>query len=333
MHASNRGFTLVELLVVIAIIGILVALLLPAVQAAREAARRAHCSNDLKQFGLALQNFHDVYGNLPTGMVDDNGDAMGWGVSILPFIEQMALADQIDAVFGQAPPAGANPPAQMLRKTWNSHPNVDSWTTWPPEPGQPWNLNCPQMAPLLKTSLKAFLCPSNVLPKFDDDGYGTSHYAGNMGNELLPMNTYSCSTPLPANQNGVLVNDNNNVHTVPVRLAEITDGTSNTLLVGEVGASQNVSPKILSGRMFPVWAGGNNDGVCGQFGGHLRLVDALPYLNARPTGGNPDYSDYSFGSYHPGGAQFVLVDGSVRYLLNTINVNTYKALGARNDGG
>ncbi|MDX1947328.1 MAG: DUF1559 domain-containing protein [Pirellulaceae bacterium] len=330
---ARRGFTLVELLVVIAIIGVLVALLLPAVQSAREAARRTQCANKLKQFGLALQNFHDTHHNFPPGMVDDNGDAMGWSVCILPYLEQKPLADQIDQVFAQAPPAGTNPPATMLRQRWLGHPNVDSWTTWPPEPGQPWNLDCPQMQPLLKISLPQYLCPSNPIPKFDNDGLGVSHYVGNMGNEVVAMSTFACGTPAATVQNGVLINDANNVNTQPTRLADMIDGTSSTLMVGEIGKSQNVSPSKINGGMLPLWAGGNNDGGCDRLGGHLRLVDVNPYLNSRPQGtGNPDYSDYSFGSYHPGGAQFVLVDGSVRFLPNTINTTLYRQLGARNDG-
>ena len=107
MRSRNRGFTLVELLVVIAIIGILVALLLPAVQAAREAARRMSCSNNVKQLALAMHNYHDVhkalpFGHLYRGIHDGNltdatgGSGFGWGYSILPFIEQQTLADQFD---------------------------------------------------------------------------------------------------------------------------------------------------------------------------------------------------------------------------------------------
>ena len=97
----RAGFTLVELLVVIAIIGILIALLLPAVQAAREAARRAQCTNNLKQFGLAVHNYHDTYGSFPMGWMIDtshSGNPSGWGwqVYLMPFMEQGTLFDAMD---------------------------------------------------------------------------------------------------------------------------------------------------------------------------------------------------------------------------------------------
>ena len=102
MRDKRRGFTLVELLVVIAIIGILVALLLPAIQAAREAGRRSSCQNNLKQIGIAAQNFHDINGTFPPGMTDDDTNNFGWGAYLLPFMEQKPLYDRIDAVFAAA---------------------------------------------------------------------------------------------------------------------------------------------------------------------------------------------------------------------------------------
>ena len=108
MSHRKRGFTLVELLVVIAIIGILIALLLPAVQAAREAARRTQCTNNLKQFGLGMHNYHDTYKTFPYGH-DNTGRRVTWFPLILPFIEQQALHDEFDWVanswFGAQAPA------------------------------------------------------------------------------------------------------------------------------------------------------------------------------------------------------------------------------------
>ena len=99
-HRLRRGFTLVELLVVIAIIWILVALLLPAIQAAREAARRTQCANNLKQLGVAIHNFHGVNNNFPVGAHDDDNDAYAWGAYLLPYLEQQPLYDTLTTVPG-----------------------------------------------------------------------------------------------------------------------------------------------------------------------------------------------------------------------------------------
>lgn len=156
---ARRGFTLVELLVVIAIIGILVALLLPAIQAAREAARRSQCNNNLKQIGLAFQTYHDTYNALPHGLWDGgtpdvctSGNCWGWGSAVLPFIEQAALYEKY-------------------------------------QPGRN-GFNLPAAANELAEPLAAFVCPSDVAntrnPNFND--YGKSNYVmnGDLMRDLSP---------------------------------------------------------------------------------------------------------------------------------------------------
>jgi len=138
----RRGFTLVELLVVIAIIGVLIALLLPAVQQAREAARRMQCQNNLKQLGLSLHNYHDTFGKFPAGRYEDGNvsSQLGWGTMILPFLEQSALFDSIQAHGGMT-----------TSSTWDTVADVRDIDA--------------------KVVLEAFLCPSDpgsgfgVLPK------------------------------------------------------------------------------------------------------------------------------------------------------------------------
>jgi prepilin-type N-terminal cleavage/methylation domain-containing protein/prepilin-type processing-associated H-X9-DG protein len=355
---ARTGFTLVELLVVIAIIGVLVALLLPAVQAAREAARRSDCSNKLKQIGIALHNFHDVNNSFPPGMLDDDTNTFGWSVPILPYLEQKPMYDQIDTIVNSFAPNGTNPKPVLILKTYPSHPNVDNWATvTAPNTQQPWRMDNVPTQPISKTFLGSFFCPSNAFPRTDNDGYATSTYCGNVGNQRVSFgsntaaggpNWSGCATVKAANQNGWFNHDNDNSVTVCQDMAAIQDGTSNTLMVGEVGPSVNVSPTITNNANFPVWIGGNNNGGCqGWFmGSHLRFAGGLFnangtvtmnlefYINNRTVGvnTNPHESDLCFGSYHPGGAQFAMGDGSVRFIPQTVNYVVYTALGGRNDG-
>ena len=120
-RSTQRGFTLIELLVVIAIIAILIAILLPAVQQAREAARRMSCQNNMKQLGLAMHNFHDTYGNFPVGVTDDDMNNWGWGVYLLPYIEQNNIYDNMTTRAGSS-----IPPAFLVFKS-GTHVNVDSY--------------------------------------------------------------------------------------------------------------------------------------------------------------------------------------------------------------
>jgi prepilin-type N-terminal cleavage/methylation domain-containing protein/prepilin-type processing-associated H-X9-DG protein len=332
----RRAFTLVELLVVIAIIGVLVALLLPAVQAAREAARRSSCKNNLKQLAIGLQNFHDVHTNFPPGLVDDDGDIIGWSTCILPYMEQQPIYDQVNKVFTTCTPNGSNPRATMLLKEWIGHPNVDSWCMGG-QNDQPWDTDNGKLHTIMKVTLKPFLCPSNALPSKDNNGFGASSYVGNMGNEILSLSggvTWNCSNRRAPAQNGVLLNDGHNNNTRVTTMAYVTDGTSNTAIVGEIGISANVRPNLINKGSFPLWIGGNNDASCSQLAGALRVMDVNAYLNRKfiTSAPNPDVTDYCFGSFHPGGAQFAFVDGSVHFIAQTINTTLYRELGNRNNG-
>lgn len=175
-RARRNAFTLVELLVVIAIIGILIALLLPAVQAAREAARRSQCSNNLKQIGLAIHNFHDVNKVFPIGQPDDDNDNYAWGAYILPFIEQKQMYDTL--VSGGAAlvyiPGGDNrlvhgaireiPGVSPALPSGHPVQNTDQYNWWCQvrnNHGNPSN----QRGVAAKTILPTYICPSDVLPK------------------------------------------------------------------------------------------------------------------------------------------------------------------------
>jgi prepilin-type N-terminal cleavage/methylation domain-containing protein/prepilin-type processing-associated H-X9-DG protein len=200
----RAGFTLVELLVVIAIIGILIALLLPAVQAAREAARRAQCTNNLKQFGLALHNYHDTYGCFPMGWMIDrshtgNPSGWGWQVYLLPFIEQGTLFD------------GMDPNKNSLYNVSNN------------------NLNPPIDRVILRTDIDGTRCPSD-----DRESPNPNRTLSCAGNYRVATSNYICSKGFfneggwgSRNNNGVLYGISD------VKFRDIKDGTSQTFAVGE----------------------------------------------------------------------------------------------------
>jgi prepilin-type N-terminal cleavage/methylation domain-containing protein/prepilin-type processing-associated H-X9-DG protein len=331
-YRSNKGFTLVELLVVIAIIGILVALLLPAVQAAREAARRMSCSNNLKQLGIGVQNFHDVYGNFPVGQPDDDNDNYAWGAYLLPFIEQQPMHDTLTeggaALVYIKGGSNLNCHGAILGVT-SPGSNSDTYNSYTRVVGNHGDSAA-------KTVLDAFICPSDVLPKTDDDGYGKSNYAACLGDDS-PWTSISPNwdNPSGTTQNGMFRLAQTNYSHYVTCFASLRDGSSNTIAIGEVTTSNNVSEAITD-RTFPIWAGGNNDwGGQWRIGSWARLTGPECFINRDTTGtalNSQDWSDFSYGSQHPGGAQFVFGDGSVHFLSETMDTATYADLGNIHDG-
>jgi prepilin-type N-terminal cleavage/methylation domain-containing protein len=243
----KRGFTLVELLVVIAIIGVLVALLLPAVQAAREAARRMQCSNHLKQVGLALQNYHDVFQSLPFGArarwVQTSGtvpNGQGWGpswlVSILPFCEQKPLSDLIEAAELASPTTALN----TLTRTVNFVPfNVNNqkiaWMLCPSSP-------LPQTEILLNNTQANI---TSVVPSYVGISGATNHWANRLTTEIPFLESrLKPKTGIPANATANAIGSSQPIQSQEswggmlcpnecYGMAACIDGTSNTMIVSE----------------------------------------------------------------------------------------------------
>jgi prepilin-type N-terminal cleavage/methylation domain-containing protein len=287
---ARFAFTLVELLVVIAIIGVLVALLLPAVQAAREAARRSQCANNLKQIGIGLHNFHDTNGNLPPGQARTDDKGYGWGTLLLPFIEQGTIYDALVGAGEVLDPRGV---------------------------ANASDCDCNEANYAPKTVLKAFICPSDVMPNnAGARGCAKSNYVGCQGNDGGA-----------GDKGGVFIR--NKLRTT--RLADAIDGTSNVIAVGEI-TGLTFDGKILdgnsvnSGRGFGLWVGNTTDSkhdaeTC------VRAATAVRTINVASA-----ERQYSFGSVHPAGAQFVFLDGSVHFLTETMDATTWVNMGMRNDG-
>lgn len=321
MKAERNAFTLIELLVVIAIVGILIALLLPAVQAARRAARRTSCTNNLKQTGLALHSYHDIYGQfppsatLPAGMVPFNS----WSAQarLLPFLEQENLENLID-----------------------------------------WKLGYKSQPAVTKTRVATYQCPSEIRDRERPDG-SLTHYPLNYG---INLGTWFVHDPNTAHGGHGLVYPNSKTD-----FASVLDGTSNTLAFAEVkawnpylrdggspntrGAPLPATPGDISqlGGTFKTNSGHTEwvDGRAHQTGftGTFPPNTVMPY-NAGGTTHDVDFTSYREGktvdrltyavvtsrSYHPGGVNAMLTDGSVRFVAETVDVITWRSLTTRNGG-
>ncbi|MFO0870229.1 MAG: DUF1559 domain-containing protein [Pirellulales bacterium] len=290
--APSRGFTLVELLVVIAIIGILVALLLPAVQAAREASRRSSCSNNLKQIGLAVHNYHDTFNAFPPanhtpGACCGTPSYTNWAISILPFLENNPLHDQYNhTLFNEDPTNKLVREALVKTYACPSEPGTDRLEF--PESGPGAGL---QYRP---GSYRAMNGRSDGNGWFDNSDY----------------------TNLPAHFKGVL-------HTIGVngleceRFGSILDGSSNTFLVGEYGTKTNPRRRTFWAYAYTSYS--NSSAVPES---RALLNDYNRCVTIGGAGGS-NTCKRAWGSFHPGGVMFVLCDGSVRFLSRTIDLNVF----------
>lgn len=324
----KSGFTLIELLVVIAIIAILIALLLPAVQQAREAARRTQCKNNLKQYGLAIHNYHDTHNAIPLSSQyrgNWNNGLVGWQVRILPFTEQAALY-------------------QNMR-------------TWHDETTGTYDVDRTVAGKALRQHTVPYSkCPSDA-SETPDGNWAQASYGGNMGANRVPSASGACN---PYMTPGVHYVDKNNtnpndggggdfdhgnvtqkrymtgvfgrVQNEAYLFTDITDGLTNTIFVGEILASCNDH----GGGWWHF-----NGMANGHAGVHVPintmntcLAPYTPQTLQFPACANRNNWNLSWGfrSAHTGGAQFLLGDGSVRFISQNIDYNTYQNLGIRNDG-
>ncbi|QDU62803.1 Type II secretion system protein G precursor [Planctomycetes bacterium Pan216] len=327
-----RGFTLVELLVVIAIIGVLVSLLLPAVQQARDAARRAQCANNLRQVGLALNNYHESHGSFPIG---DPGSTLrpNWRIPLLPHLDQAQAYDQL---------------------------NFDGRTN---SGFRGYIYNYAGNTVLLDLVVPAYLCPSSAFPKANTahivntgDSPMFADYVGISGATPDPLGRTSACTPANVVQGGTLCENGMLTLFHNQRLRDCTDGASKTMIVAE--QSGQVNGREITANPLGPWhglavnttnySGGYtswNPGTplsaitysSGYTGGLTTVADppnsfwlAGAHSGASSTGGFEVNSIIN--SFHPGGTHGLMSDGSVHFVSEAIDLESLRRLCVRDDG-
>ncbi|WP_237729349.1 DUF1559 domain-containing protein [Schlesneria paludicola] len=352
--STHRGFTLIELLVVIAIIAVLIALLLPAVQQAREAARRTQCKNNLKQIGLAIHNYHDTFTIFPPAMVrrsaganiptQTHSNGAAWSLRILPFLDQANLYNLFN---------------------FNAEP---AWADTIPYPANPAMTT---YAAVAGTALPVFLCPSD-----SSDSAKAVKLAGPINYMVCVGNTDNWCADSLGNYSGInsITCQNEGVAVIygmsAVRIAHVTDGLSNTMVVAEsrVGfpyvQQDNNYSGCQSGTATPAtsWCSSNS----GTYAPCAYTATGASNNRYEPRGWSWVYAQgmqswsfttllkpndksfvaenmectstpwqqaaYAARSAHVGGVQISMGDGSVRFISDNINLGTWQSLGDRADG-
>jgi len=333
-RTASSAFTLVELLVVITIIGVLIAILLPAVNSAREAGRCTECANNLKQIGQALNTFHEAQGAYPIGAAMESGGM--WSAFILPYMDYDSLYSKL--TFG-----------------WDGKPD---WAIVSPDYPPP-SLEIPvhdtqdaqtgRNVAACETVIPVFRCTSANLPQhvLDASTYTPAWYVA----RRVPGSYLGCVSGLVKNDQGLINLDGIMVAPAPphnlwdggaftmksITMAQITDGASNTIIVGEAvpdaaNNSEREDPSLNEGRKDHWYIGGDDiDDYAGQDWSECLGSTGVPMNLPKVPAGNPGFGAYEIGfsSRHPGGCNFVFADGSLHFLSQKIDLGVYSALGTR----
>jgi len=323
-RSKKSGFTLVELLVVIAIIGILIAMLLPAVQSVREAASRVSCMNNMRQLGLALHNYESAHRAFPPSRLAPDDQAIpssvsnhsgaesafqSWSTLILPFVEQGNLANQFD-----------------FRQPWFDQDSSNNYS-------------------VIATQVNLFKCPSSPIEAGIDPYHCVGAAAGDYGSiNEVKKKVYSkvleVSVPPASARSGLLAKFNKNP------IAAATDGTSNTLFVAECAGQPDVY--VAGHRMSMDEFANYGDDKVVNFDGQLCPADGTGWadpdcgfsINGATANGLDKYGPKMINainvseaySFHPGGACFAMADGSTHFLSDTIDAKTFVGLCTRSGG-
>ncbi|HUQ68100.1 MAG TPA: DUF1559 domain-containing protein [Planctomycetaceae bacterium] len=297
----HRGFTLIELLVVIAIISLLIALLLPAVQQAREAARRTQCRNNLKQLGLSLHNYHDTHGAFPPGWIGANAagsnthapSGFGWAAHLLPQVDQSALYNQMDFKASCFDPVNNALAVKTVLAVYRC----------PTDPSTNlWKMVDESDPPVFMTNLP------------------TANYVGSFGTQ--GFEEICVDPPFPAAQcqgDGVFY------HNSVTRIRDLTDGSSNTLLVGE--HRTDTRAVVTLGGSEPEWHSTWVGYVAGGDEAAARILGVSDHTPNHPALHIEDYS-----SWHTGGVYLLMGDGHVRFLSDNVDLKVWQGIATRGGG-
>lgn len=345
-RAKKRGFTLIELLVVIAIIAILIALLLPAVQQAREAARRSQCKNNLKQIGLALHNYHDVNNALPPGYTIGSqtlfpaNNGLGWNFHILPYFDQAPLFQKFDAnvSISTAPNVGlAESVLTAVRCPSDVGPEQDPGNFFGSQNGAtsnyPGNFGVGTPASDIRSALVQGIFGRNTKVRFRDLKDGTSNVIF-VGERRMPRVCTGGVGAAPSGAAAPAINPNFEGSFCTFWAGGQAAAATNP--PGNIGTQDNAMASFLgtthSGDITGILPSGNVVSASGAILKINRRYDATGAGAVPLSGVNADVVTIGFSSWHTGGMQALLGDGTVRFLNENMASDTYMNLSRRSDG-